>query len=451
MFKKVLIANRGEIALRILRACKELSIPTVAIHSTADSESMVVRLADESVCIGPPAARDSYLNIPAILAAAEITQADAIHPGFGFLSENAYFASMVADHAMTFIGPSPGHMILMGDKVKARETAQKLGLEVIRGSDGELASLEEAQALAKAIGYPVLIKATAGGGGKGMRVIHHEHELAEKMDMAKSEALASFQHGGLYMEKYLTQPRHVEFQVLGDAYGDVLCLGDRDCSVQRNHQKIWEEAPCSVLSPLERETMIIKVISAMKKLGYSGAGTLEFLYEEGQFYFIEMNTRIQVEHPVTEMITGLDLVKLQIMMAAGIPLPLRQEDIVFRGHAIECRINAEHPETFCPSPGRVEAYLAPGGPFVRVDSALFPGCSIPPFYDSLVAKLIVYGETRDECLQRLRRALHEYVITGVDTLLPLHLRLCETQAVQEGNLHVKWLEQCFLAHHAPLI
>ncbi|MBM3631772.1 MAG: acetyl-CoA carboxylase biotin carboxylase subunit [Alphaproteobacteria bacterium] len=441
---KVLIANRGEIALRILRACQELGLKTVAVHSTADAEAMHVRLADESVCIGPPPGLQSYLNIPAILSAAEVTNADAIHPGFGFLSENANFAEMVMAHGMCFIGPKPHHIRTMGQKVVAKQTAIHLGLQVITGSDGELESLDHARYLGKHVGYPVLLKATAGGGGKGMRVIWNDAEMVELFPQAQAEAMASFGYAGMYLEKFLQRPRHIEFQILGDLHGHVVCLGDRECSIQRNHQKIWEEAPSSALSPQERFRMMDICVTAMKLFDYSSLGTLEFLYEDGQFYFIEMNTRIQVEHPVTEMITGLDLVKEQIRVAQGYALSFQQHDVELRGHAIECRINAENSVTFCPSPGMVESYLAPGGPFVRVDSALFAGYRIPPYYDSLISKLIVHGQDRDECLARLRHALNEYVITGVDTLLPLHQKLCGHCDVKSGHYHVKWLENTFL-------
>lgn len=446
---KVLIANRGEIALRILRACQELDLKTVAVHSTADAEAMHVRLADESVCIGPASGLQSYLNIPAVLSAAEITDADAIHPGFGFLSENANFAEMVEDHGLTFIGPKAHHIRTMGQKVVAKQTAIKLGLSVISGSEGEIESLDHAQELARSIGYPVLLKATAGGGGKGMRVIWNHGEMARLLPQAQGEAMASFGNAGMYLEKFLQRPRHIEFQMLGDLYGNVVCLGDRECSIQRNHQKIWEEAPSGALSPSERDRMMKICIEAMEKFEYSSLGTLEFLYEDGKFYFIEMNTRIQVEHPVTEMITGRDLVKEQIRVAQGKKLSFSQGDISLRGHAIECRINAEHPETFRPSPGLVESYLAPGGPFVRVDSALFTGYRVPPHYDSLVSKLIVHGLDREECLARLRHALKEYVITGIDTLLPLHQKLCEHPDMHSGNYHVKWLENEFLSPKIP--
>lgn len=445
---KVLIANRGEIALRILRACQELGLKTVAVHSTADAEAMHVRLADESVCIGPAPGLQSYLNIPAILSAAEVTNADAIHPGFGFLSENANFAEMVIAHGMRFIGPKPHHIRTMGQKVVAKQTAVNLGLSVISGSDGEIESVDHARLLGQQVGYPVLLKATAGGGGKGMRVIWNDGEMDELFPQAVAEAMASFGYGGMYLEKFLQRPRHIEFQVLGDLHGHLVCLGDRECSIQRNHQKIWEEAPSSVLSSDERARMMDVCITAMKKFDYSSLGTLEFLYEDGAFYFIEMNTRIQVEHPVTEMITGFDLVKEQIRVADGKTLSFEQKDIALRGHAIECRINAENSETFLPSPGVVESYLAPGGPFVRVDSALFAGYRIPPYYDSLISKLIVHGQDRAECLARLRHALNEYVITGVDTLLPLHQKLCTHPDVISGNYHVKWLENTFLSQQS---
>lgn len=441
MFKKILIANRGEVALRILRACRELGIETVMVHSTTDSESMPVCLADESVCIGPGPSAQSYLNIPAILAAAEITGAEAIHPGFGFLSENAHFSSTVQDHGLVFIGPDPQHIDVMGHKVKAKQTAQELGLDVVMGSGAELEGLDQAMDLARQIGYPVLLKASMGGGGKGMRIVYREEDLQEHMSQAQAEAMASFGHGGLYMEKFLIKPRHIEFQIIADHHGHVVCLGERDCSIQRRHQKIWEEAPSCGISHAQREEMTARIVKAMEVFGYRNAGTLEFLYEEGRFYFIEMNTRLQVEHPITEMITGIDIVKEQIRVAAGLPLSFTQNDIVLRGHAIECRINAENSETFTPSPGRVQSYLAPGGPFVRVDSALFAGYTIPPYYDSLISKLVVHGNTREECMARLRRALQEYVITGVDTLIPLHQALCDLEDIKKGEFHIKWLEQ----------
>ena len=443
-FSKVLIANRGEIALRILRACRELGLQTVAVHSTADANAMHVKLADESVCIGPAPARQSYLCIPAILSAADITGADAIHPGFGFLSENAHFAEMVAAHGMTFIGPKPEHIHTMGQKALAKQTAEKLGLTVVQGSDGEVHSAAEALAIAKDIGYPVLLKATAGGGGKGMRIVHHAHDMDALFDQAQSEALANFGYGGMYIEQFLQKPRHIEFQVLGDLFGHVICLGDRECSVQRNHQKIWEEAPASILSSDQRLMMMDKVSRAMTTFGYSSLGTLEFLYENEQFYFIEMNTRVQVEHPVTEMITGVDLVKEQIRIAQGHPLSYAQKDIQLVGHAIECRINAENSFNFRPSPGCVETHIPPGGPFIRVDSALFPGYRVPPHYDSLVSKLIAYGANREESLARMHRALQEYVISGIDTLIPLHLSLCHHPDIVNNDVHVKWIEQVYM-------
>lgn len=442
--EKVLIANRGEIALRIIRACRELKLKTVAVHSTVDSDAMHVRLADESVCIGGPAARDSYLNIPNILSAASITGAQAIHPGFGFLSENARFAEMVASHQLIFIGPSPEHIAAMGHKTMAKEKAQELGFPLIQGSPGEVLTIEEGQRIAQNIGYPVLIKASAGGGGKGMRIVSCAENFAPLFQEAQSEAKANFGHDGVYIEQYLQAPRHIEFQIIGDHYGNVVCLGDRDCSLQRRYQKIWEEAPSACITTEERCLMMDLCVKAMKKLGYVNAGTLEFLYEKGRFYFIEMNTRIQVEHPVTEMVTGIDLVKEQIRVAMGYPLSFSQEDIVMRGHAIECRINAEDPETFAPSPGKVDFFCPPGGPFVRTDSALFPGYKVPPHYDSLVAKLVAHGKNREECLQRVERMLQECVITGIKTLLPLHLDLCQDPDVQRGDFYVKWLEEVYL-------
>ena len=440
-FEKILIANRGEIAVRIQRACKEMGIKTVAVHSTADRDAMHVRLADESVCIGPASSKDSYLNVRSLIAACELTGAQAVHPGFGFLSENASFARALRDHNITFIGPTPEQIDIMGDKVAAKKTAVALGLETVPGSEGEIESIQQAQEVAEKVGYPLLIKASAGGGGRGMRVCHHPQDLASLIESAQTEALACFNYGGVYIEKFLAAPRHVEFQILGDSFGRVLCLGERDCSVQRRHQKIWEEALCPVLTPDERSTMYAKVIQAMEKFGYQGLGTLEFLYENGQFYFIEMNTRVQVEHPVTEMVYGLDLIQLQIQVAQGKPLTYQQEDLRPVGHAIECRINAEDPESFAPSPGEISAYAAPGGPFVRVDSALFSGYKVPPYYDSLVSKLVVWGQTREECLARLQRALEEYVISGIKTLIPLHLKLCKDPDIRTANYHIKWLER----------
>jgi len=438
--QKILIANRGEIALRIHRAAHEMGIRTVAVHSTADAEAMHVRLADEAICIGPPPAGDSYLNIPNIISAAEISQADAIHPGYGFLSENARFAEIVEQHKIIWIGPKPEHIRTMGDKVEAKRTAGALGLPLVPGSDGAIADVDEAKALAREIGYPVLIKAASGGGGRGMKVVASEDQLETLMQQAGSEAKAAFGDATVYMEKYLGNPRHIEFQIFGDGNGNAIHLGERDCSLQRRHQKVLEEAPSPVISPEVREEMGCLVANAMAGMGYRGAGTIEFLYEDGKFYFIEMNTRLQVEHPVTEAITGLDLVREQIRIAEGHPLTLRQEDVVFRGHAIECRINAEDPVTFAPSPGRVDNYHVPGGMNVRVDSGLYAGYRIPPYYDSMIAKLIVYGTTRNGALRRLRRALEEFVIDGVKTTIPLHQKLLDDPDFQSGDYTIKWLE-----------
>ena len=403
--EKLLIANRGEIALRIHRACHEMGIKTVAVHSTADADAMHVRLADEAICIGPPAAKDSYLNVAAIISAAEISGADAIHPGYGFLSENAQFAEIVEAHNIAFVGPKPEHIRIMGDKVEAKRTAGALGLPLVPGSDGALSSVEEAKAVAAKIGYPVLIKAASGGGGRGMKVVPSEDLLETSMKQAGSEAKAAFGDDTVYMEKYLGNPRHIEFQVFGDGNGNAIHLGERDCSLQRRHQKVLEEAPSPVLSTAERDKMGEVVRKAMADMGYRGAGTIEFLWEDGEFYFIEMNTRLQVEHPVTEMITGIDLVREQIRVAEGKQLSVEQADIEFKGHAIECRINAEDPRTFAPSPGTVTSYHVPGGMHVRVDSGLYQGYRVPPYYDSMIGKLIVYGRTREGCIMRLRRAL----------------------------------------------
>jgi acetyl-CoA carboxylase biotin carboxylase subunit len=444
MFDKILIANRGEIALRVLRACKELGIATVAVHSTADEDAMHVRLADESVCIGPPAARDSYLNVPALLAACEITGADAVHPGYGFLSENARFAEILEDHNVHFIGPKPAHIRLMGDKIEAKRTARRLGIPVVPGSDGGVSSDLEATTLAQTIGFPVLVKAAAGGGGRGMKVAHGPDELAMALATARAEAKAAFGDDALYLEKFLSRPRHIEIQVLGDGRGRAIHLGERDCSLQRRYQKVWEEGPCPALNEAARETVGEIVAKAMRDLEYLSVGTVEFLYEDGKFYFIEMNTRIQVEHPVTEMITDIDLVLEQIRVAAGGDLEFSQSDVKFHGHAIECRINAENPITFRASPGRIEHYHPPGGLGVRVDSAVYHGYSIPPYYDSLVGKLIVHGKTRGECLMRLKRALDEFVIDGIETTLPLFRALVREKDVIDGDYHIRWLEE-FLA------
>ncbi len=447
MFEKVLIANRGEIALRVLRACKELGIQTVAVHSTADADAMHVRLADESVCIGPPPVRDSYLNIPALMAACEITGSDAVHPGYGFLSENARFAEILDEHKIVFIGPTAEHIRLMGDKITAKQTVAELGIPTVPGSDGEVHTPEEALAVAKEIGFPVLIKASAGGGGRGMRVAENEGKLGEAFSAARSEAAANFGDDAVYIEKYLSTPRHIEFQILGDGEGKAIHLGERDCSIQRRHQKIWEEAPSPALNAEERLRMGEIVARAMADIKYRGVGTIEFLYENGEFYFIEMNTRIQVEHPVTEMITRIDLINEQIKIASGRGMTLKQEDIQFRGHAIECRINAEHPETFVPSPGRIEYFHTPGGLGVRVDSSVYQGYEIPPYYDSLIGKLIVHGQTRNECLMRLRRSLSELVINGVETTVPLFNRLVMNQDIIDGRYDIHWLES-FLAENS---
>jgi acetyl-CoA carboxylase, biotin carboxylase subunit len=444
MFDKILIANRGEIALRVLRACKELGIPTVAVHSTADAEAMHVRFADESVCIGPPAAKDSYLNIPAILAACEITGADAVHPGYGFLSENARFAEILAEHNVEFIGPKPEHIRIMGDKIEAKRTAERLGIPVVPGSQGGISSDAEAAKVADAIGYPLLIKAAAGGGGRGMKVVRAAEDLHNALATARSEAMAAFGDNAVYIEKYLERPRHIEIQVLGDGKGNAIHLGERDCSLQRRHQKVWEEGPSPALNESARREIGETVAEAMREISYRGVGTVEFLYEDGQFYFIEMNTRIQVEHPVTEMITDIDLIFEQIRVAASAELALEQSDIVMRGHAIECRINAENPVSFRPSPGKILHYHPPGGLGVRIDSAVYEGYSIPPYYDSLVGKLIVHGKTRTECLMRLRRALDEVVVDGIETTLPLFRALVREKDIIDGNYHIHWLEQ-FLA------
>ncbi len=438
--EKLLIANRGEIALRIHRACHEMGIKTVAVHSTADADAMHVRLADEAVCIGPPAAKDSYLNVPAIISAAEITGADAIHPGYGFLSENARFAEIIEEHKLIFVGPKPEHIRTMGDKVVAKKTAGDLGLPLVPGSAGAISEIEDAKRIASDVGYPVIIKAASGGGGRGMKVVNSEAELETQMQQAGTEAKAAFGDATVYLEKYLGNPRHIEFQVFGDGEGNAIHLGERDCSLQRRHQKVLEEAPSPVISADERERMGGIVSRAMAGMGYRGAGTIEFLWEDGEFYFIEMNTRIQVEHPVTEMITGFDLVREQIRIAGGASLSVRQEDLEFRGHSMECRINAEDPRTFAPSPGLVKAYHAAGGMHVRVDSGLYAGYRIPPYYDSMIAKLIVYGRSRESCMMRMRRALEEMVVDGVKTNIPLHQDLLRAPDVIDGNYSIKWLE-----------
>ncbi len=441
MFEKILIANRGEIALRIHRACHELGIHTVAVHSTADADAMHVRLADESVCIGPPPARQSYLNTAALLTAADITGADAIHPGVGFLSESADFAAMVQEHGFTWIGPSPEHIRIMGDKITAKQAVMALGIPTVPGSAGSLTDDDEAVSLANRIGYPVLIKATGGGGGKGMKIARDEAELRAALPLARSEAKAFFNNDAVFLEKFLERPRHIELQILGDGQGHVVHLGERDCSLQRRHQKLLEEAPSPALNAAAREEIGDIAVRAMLDFGYASAGTLEFLYEDGKFYFIEMNTRLQVEHPVTEWITGIDLVREQIRIAAGSTLSFTQNDIRLSGHAIEVRINAENPDTFAPSPGLITEYHAPGGPGVRVDSGLFSGYRVPSHYDSLVSKLIVHGATRNECLMRLRRALEEYVIGGIETTIPLHRRLIQSPDFLNGDYDIHWLER----------
>jgi acetyl-CoA carboxylase, biotin carboxylase subunit len=440
MFDKILIANRGEIALRVERACKELGVATVAVHSTADADAMHVRLADESVCIGAPPAKDSYLNIPAIVAACEITGADAVHPGYGFLAENARFAEILEEHDITFIGPSAEHVRLMGDKIQAKVAARVLGIPVVPGS-GPVGSLDEAKSFARDIGYPVLVKAAAAGGGRGMKLALDENQLEAALAAARNEARAAFGDPTIYLEKYLTHPRHIEVQVLADGQGNAIHLGERDCSVQRRHQKLWEEAPSPALNDSERVRIGETVAGAMRELNYRGVGTVEFLYEGGEFYFIEMNTRLQVEHTITEMITGLDLVIEQIRIAAGAPLSLRQEDVRFNGHAIECRINAENPHTFRPSPGTITHFHPPGGLGVRVDSGAYAGYTIPPYYDSLIGKLIVHARTRNECLMRLKRALGEFVVDGIETTIPLFNSLISEPDIVDGNYDIHWLEK----------
>ena len=446
MFEKVLIASRGEVALRIHRACREMGIGTVAVHSTADSEAMHVRLADETVCIGPPEASKSYLNIPAIISAAEIAGADAIHPGYGFLSENAQFATIVEEHGITFIGPKPEHIRTMGDKILAKSTIQELGVPVVPGSDGAVETLDEARAVAKGIGYPVLIKASAGGGGRGMKVAQSPADIDQAFQTARGEARAAFGDDSVYMEKFVAKPRHIEVQVMADSHGNVVHLGERDCSLQRRHQKILEEAPSPVLPAEHRNEIGQRVTTAIQALGYRGAGTVEFLYVDGAFYFMEMNTRLQVEHPVTEMITGIDIVQQQIRIAAGEPLGYTQADISFSGHAIECRINAEDPRNFAPAPGTITDYHTPGGLGVRVDSAAYSGYRVPPYYDSLIAKLIVHGTTREECLRRLNRALEEYVIGGIQTTIPVHQALMGNSEFVAGQYNIQWLEE-FIERH----
>ncbi|MEN5176532.1 acetyl-CoA carboxylase biotin carboxylase subunit [Brevundimonas diminuta] len=448
MFTKVLIANRGEIALRIHRACKEMGISTVAVHSEADRGAMWVRLADESVCIGPAPAAKSYLNIPSIIAAAEITGAQAIHPGYGFLAENARFAEIIEAHGMTFIGPKPDHIRIMGDKITAKQAVKDAGIPVVPGSDGEVETVEQAIEASKAIGFPLIVKAAAGGGGRGMKVAQTADDLVEAVQTAQTEALAAFGNGAVYMERYLQKPRHIEIQVIADSHGNVVHLGERDCSLQRRHQKVLEEAPSPALSAEGRKKIGETVNKAIAAIGYLGAGTIEFLWEDGEFFFIEMNTRLQVEHPVTEMITGVDLVREQIRIAAGLPLSFTQEEITFEGHAIEVRINAENPDTFTPSPGTITEFHAPGGLGVRLDSAIFAGYSIPPYYDSLIGKLIVHGRDREEALARLKRSLGETVISGVDTTIPLFQKLLQEPDILSGDYDIHWLEKWAAAQKA---
>jgi len=441
MFKKILIANRGEIALRIIRACREMGIASVVVHSTADANAMAVRLADESVCIGPPASKDSYLNIPAILSAATLTGVDAIHPGYGFLSENEQFARMVEEHGFVFIGPKPEHIAAMGDKVVAKQTVMALGLPVVPGSKGAVESVEDALAFGKEAGFPVIIKAASGGGGRGMKVVRSLDEMAEQYRTARTEAKANFGDDTVYIEKYLEKPRHIEIQIFGDTHGNAIHLGERDCSIQRRHQKVVEEAPSPMLTEEERNYIGTLAAETVRQMGYRGAGTIEFLYEDGKFYFMEMNTRIQVEHPVTEMITGMDLIAEQIRVAAGEKLSVNKDHIRLRGHAIEVRINAEDPETFAPSPGTITQFHAPGGLGVRFDSAIYGGYKIPPYYDSMIGKLIVHGRTREEAIRRLRRAIFETVIEGVKTTLPLQYWITEQPEFHSGEYNIHWLEK----------
>jgi len=445
MFNKILIANRGEIALRVIRACREMGIASVAVHSTADSDAMHVRMADESVCIGPPSATDSYLSVPAIIAACEITGAQAIHPGYGFLSENASFVQVIEDHGLTFIGPTAEHIRIMGDKISAKDSMKELGVPCVPGSDGGVPTLEDAKRIGAEMGYPVIIKATAGGGGRGMKVAQNADEMESAFLTARAEGKAAFGNAEVYIEKYLTTPRHIEIQVFGDGKGQAVHLGERDCSLQRRHQKVFEEAPGPAISVDERARIGKICADAVAKIDYIGAGTIEFLYEKGAFYFIEMNTRLQVEHPITEAITGIDIVREQLRIADGAPLSFSQDDITFTGHAIECRINAEDPNTFIPMPGQITDYHAPGGLDVRVDSAIYSGYKVPPYYDSLIAKLVVRGGNRNECIMRLRRALEEYVIGGVPTTLDVHRSLIGNADFQNGDYDIHWLEN-FIAN-----
>ena len=444
MFKKIVIANRGDVAIRVQRACHEMGIKTVAVHSTADSSAMNVRLADESVCIGPPKSKDSYLNIPAILSAASISGADAIHPGVGFLSENPAFAQIVSDHGLTFIGPKPEHIKVMGDKIEAKKMALELGIPCVPGSDGAIRTTDEALLVAKDIGFPIIVKAAAGGGGKGMQIAFSETELSNAIKLAQSEAEAAFGSGEVYIERYLSNPRHIEIQIIGDKFGNVVHLGERDCSLQRRHQKILEETPSPALTKKVRNDIGALAATAMKKFGYESLGTIEFLYENGEFYFIEMNTRLQVEHPITEMVTGIDLVQKQIQISAGEPLGISQDEVSLNGHSIECRINAEDPENFIPSPGKIVDYHPPGGFGIRIDSGIYAGYEIPPHYDSLIAKLIVHGQNREQCLSRLHRALDEFVIGNIKTTIALHQKLLSTKNFIDGEYDIHWLEKHLL-------
>ena len=443
-FKKILIANRGDVALRVQRAANDLGISTVAVHSSADNNAMHVKLADESVCIGPPKSSESYLNMQALISAALLTGADAIHPGVGFLSENADFAEIVNAHNITFIGPSPTHIRTMGDKVAAKKAAKAAGLPLVPGSEGEISSIQQAQKEANRIGYPVIIKAASGGGGRGMKVANSNKELSEAFSSARSEAKAAFGDDTVYIEKYLKNPRHIEVQIFADSYGNVVHLGERECSIQRRHQKLFEECPSPILSSKERQSIGELSSKATKKLGYLGLGTIEYLYENKHFYFIEMNTRLQVEHPITEMVTGLDLVCEQIKIASGQEMSFQQKDVVLSGHAIECRINAENSDNFLPSPGKINTYHPPGGPGVRVDSIVYQGYEVPPFYDSLVSKLIVYAKDREDCLMRTQRALEEFIIEPIDTSIELHKKLIRNIDIKNGNYTIKWLEEKFL-------
>ena len=440
MFEKILIANRGEIAVRILRACKDLGIQTVSVYSTADKDAMHVKMADESVCIGPPQSKESYLNIPSIIAACEVSGAEAVHPGYGFLSENASFVEKLNAHNIDFIGPKSDHIKTMGDKILAKKTAEKYGLPVIPGSNGEVKDFKDARSIAKDIGYPIIIKASAGGGGRGMVVVRDEKELEESIKKAKSEADKSFDNDTVYIEKYLQNPKHIEVQIIGDNYGNMIHLGERDCSMQRRNQKLLEETPSKIINEKTRDYIGNLTVDALKKIKYSGAGTVEYLFENNEFYFMEMNTRLQVEHPVTEEITNFDLVKEQIRIASNSKLSKNQDDINFYGHSIECRVNAEDPESFMPSPGKVINFHAPGGPGVRVDSGCYSGITIPPYYDSMIAKLIVYGENRESCIARLERALEEFVVEGIKTTIPFYQKILKEESFLNGNYDIHWVE-----------